>query len=73
MNLAIHNLLQDKLRFVLSATGVALAVMLILLLLGLREGTFQSAVVHPHGGSVGDTCRKSKDGRRKGAPDDTDV
>lgn len=46
MNLAIHNLLQDKLRFALSVTGVALAVMLILFLLGLREGLFRSAVVY---------------------------
>lgn len=46
MNLAIHNLLQDKLRFALSVVGVALAVMLILFLLGLREGLFQSAVVY---------------------------
>ena len=46
MNLAIHNLLQDKLRFVLSVTGVALAVMLILFLLGLRQGMFRSAVIY---------------------------
>lgn len=46
MNLAIHNLLQDKLRFLLSVAGVALAVMLILFLLGLREGVFQNAVVY---------------------------
>lgn len=46
MNLAIHNLLQDKLRFLLSVVGVALAVMLILFLLGLREGLFRSAVVY---------------------------
>jgi putative ABC transport system permease protein len=46
VNLAIHNLLQDKLRFVLSVTGVALAVMLILFLLGLREGMFRSAVLY---------------------------
>ncbi len=41
MNLAIHNLLQDKLRFVLSVTGVALAVMLILFLLGVRQGMLE--------------------------------
>ncbi len=46
MNLAIHNLLQDKLRFVLSVSGVALAVMLILFLLGLREGMFRNAVTY---------------------------
>lgn len=46
MNLAIRNLLQDKLRFALSVTGVALAVMLILFLLGLREGMFRSAVAY---------------------------
>ena len=38
MNLAVHNLLQDKLRFALSVTAVALAVMLILFLVGMREG-----------------------------------
>lgn len=46
MNLAAHNLLQDKLRFLLSVAGVALAVMLILFLLGLREGVLRSAVVY---------------------------
>jgi putative ABC transport system permease protein len=46
MNLAVHNLLQDKLRFVLSVTGIALAVMLILFLLGLRAGMFRSAVLY---------------------------
>jgi len=46
VNLAIHNLLQDKLRFALSVTGVALAVMLILFLLGLRAGMFRSAVIY---------------------------
>jgi putative ABC transport system permease protein len=38
--------LQDKLRFLLSVTGVALAVMLILFLLGLRAGMFRSAVIY---------------------------
>jgi putative ABC transport system permease protein len=46
MNLALHNLFQDKLRFLLSATGVALAVMLILFLLGLREGMLRNAVIY---------------------------
>lgn len=46
MNLAVRNLLQDKLRFFLSVVGVALPVMLILFLLGLREGVFQSSVVY---------------------------
>jgi putative ABC transport system permease protein len=46
VNLAMHNLLQDKLRFALSVTGVALAVMLILFLLGLRAGMFRSAVLY---------------------------
>lgn len=46
MLLALHNLLQDKLRFALSVTGVALAVMLVLFLLGLREGVFRSAVIY---------------------------
>lgn len=46
MGLALQNLLQDKLRFVLSVLGVALAVMLILFLLGLRAGVFRSAVTY---------------------------
>lgn len=46
MYLALHNLLQDKLRFALSVIGVALSVMLILFLLGLRTGTFRSAVIY---------------------------
>src|SRR3989337_2188212 len=46
MKLALQNLLQDKLRFALSVTGIALAVMLILFLLGLREGVFRSAALY---------------------------
>jgi putative ABC transport system permease protein len=46
VNLAIHNLLQDKLRFALSIIGVALAIMLVLFLLGLRAGLFRSAVIY---------------------------
>lgn len=38
MRLGLLNLLQDRLRFVLSIVGIALAVMLILFLLGLRSG-----------------------------------
>jgi len=44
--LALSNLLQDKLRLVLSVIGVGLAVMLILFLLGLRAGMFRSAVIY---------------------------
>lgn len=39
MSLARHNLLQDKIRLALSIAGVALAIMLILLLNGLLDGT----------------------------------
>jgi len=46
MKLALQNLLQDKLRFALSVTGIALAVMLILFLLGLRAGVFRSAAIY---------------------------
>ena len=44
--LALQNLLQDTLRLALSVIGVALAVMLILFLLGLRAGIFRSAVIY---------------------------
>jgi putative ABC transport system permease protein len=44
--LALRNLLQDPLRFALSVVGVALAVMLILFLLGLRAGILQSAIIY---------------------------
>ena len=44
--LALQNLLQDKLRLSLSVIGVALAVMLILFLIGLREGFFRTAVIY---------------------------
>jgi putative ABC transport system permease protein len=44
--LALQNLLQDTLRFALSVIAVALAVMLILFLLGLRAGIFRSAVIY---------------------------
>ncbi|MBI2765939.1 MAG: ABC transporter permease [Chloroflexi bacterium] len=40
--LAFLNLVQDKLRLILSVVGIALAVMLILFLLGLRAGLFES-------------------------------
>ncbi len=46
MRLALQNLLQDKTRLVLSVVGIALAVMLILFLLGLRQGVFRSTVVY---------------------------
>src|SRR3970282_1483337 len=46
MKLALQNLLQDKLRFALSVIGIALAVMLILFLLGLREGVFKGAAIY---------------------------
>jgi putative ABC transport system permease protein len=45
-HLALRNLLQDRVRFVLSVVAVALALMLILFLLGLRAGARQSAVVY---------------------------
>ncbi len=41
MSLARHNLLQDKTRFGLSVTGVALAVMLILILSGFLNGMYR--------------------------------
>jgi putative ABC transport system permease protein len=44
--LALQNLLQDKLRLVLSVVGIALAVMLILFLLGLRQGVFRSTTIY---------------------------
>jgi len=44
--LALRNLLQDKLRLILSMIGVALSVTLILLLLGLRAGALRSAVIY---------------------------
>lgn len=44
--LALQNLAQDKLRLALSVVGVALPVMLILFMLGLRAGVFRSAVIY---------------------------
>ena len=41
MSLARRNLVQDKIRFVLSVVGVALAVMLILILSGLLNGMYR--------------------------------
>ena len=46
VRLALRNLLQDRLRLVLSVIGVALSVMLILFVLGLREGTLRTAVIY---------------------------
>ena len=46
MLLAFRNLVQDTLRFFLSVIGIALGVMLILFLLGLRQGVFQSTMVY---------------------------
>lgn len=45
-HLALRNLFQDRLRFVLSVVGVGLSLMLILFLLGLRAGALRSAVVY---------------------------
>jgi putative ABC transport system permease protein len=45
-HLAVRNLLQDKTRLALSVAGIALAVMLIIFLLGLREGVFRGAVAY---------------------------
>lgn len=45
-HLALRNLLQDRLRFVLSVVAVALALMLILFLLGLRSGVRRGAVIY---------------------------
>ena len=44
--LAVSNLLQDKLRLALSVIGIALAMMLMLFLLGLRQGVFRSTVIY---------------------------
>ena len=44
--LALQNLLQDIVRLALSVIGIALAVMLILFLLGLRAGIFRSTVIY---------------------------
>jgi putative ABC transport system permease protein len=46
MRLALQNLFQDRLRLALSVLGVALAVMLILLLLGLRAGALNGAAAY---------------------------
>lgn len=46
MSLAMHNLFQDKLRFLLSIVGIGLAVMLMLFLLGFRQGVFKSTVIY---------------------------
>ncbi len=45
-HLALRNLCQDRVRFILSVVAVALALMLILFLLGLRAGARRSAVVY---------------------------
>jgi len=46
MGLAARNLGQDRLRFLLSVAGVGLALMLVLFLLGLREGALRSSGVY---------------------------
>ena len=46
MYLALRNLLQDRTRLALSMLGVALAVMLILFLMGLRAGVYQGAAAY---------------------------
>ncbi len=55
MSLALRNLLQDRLRFALSVVGIALSVMLILFLLGLRAGFFEGSrayLAHSQGSVV---------------------
>ena len=44
--LALQNLAQDRLRLALSVVGVALPVMLILFMLGLRAGVFRTSVMY---------------------------
>lgn len=44
--LALQNLVQDRIRLALSVVGVALPVMLILFMLGLRAGVFRTAVIY---------------------------
>ncbi len=44
--LAVRNLLQDRLRFALSVVGIAFAVMLILFVLGLRQGVVKSSGIY---------------------------
>mgnify|MGYP001602980219 CR=1 FL=1 len=44
--LALQNLAQDRLRLALSVVGVALPVMLILFMLGLRAGVFRTSVTY---------------------------
>jgi len=46
LSLALRNLGQDRLRFALSVVGVGLALMLVLFLMGLREGALRGAVVY---------------------------
>jgi len=46
MSLAYHNLLQNKVRLLLSATGVALSVMLILILNGFLSGVYRQATAY---------------------------
>ena len=54
--LALQNLLQDMLRLALSVLGIALALMLILFLLGLRSGIFRSAATKAASGDVHQSC-----------------
>lgn len=46
MSLAIRNLMHDKLRLALSVTGVALAIMLILILTGFLAGVYKQAATY---------------------------
>jgi putative ABC transport system permease protein len=46
LRLALRNLLQDRLRFGLTVVGVAVSIMLMLFLVGLRTGVLRSSVVY---------------------------
>lgn len=46
MFLAVRNLVQDPQRLILSVVGVGLSLMLVMLLLGLRAGVFQTTVAY---------------------------
>ncbi len=46
MFLAVRNLVQDRQRLLLSVVGVALSLMLVMLLLGLRAGVFRTTVAY---------------------------
>jgi len=70
MSLACRNLYQYRLRLFLSAAGVALSVMLMLILSGFSSGVYEQATYYPENSNVvlEDPTSDTRSSRARKAP-----